>query len=34
MRFMSLSKAPGWHSYWQNPGDIGKALTTQWQLPP
>eukprot|EP01047_Picozoa_sp_COSAG01_P077244 COSAG01_NODE_13841_length_1527_cov_6614.590336_1_plen_27_part_10 len=26
--------APGWHSYWQNPGDIGKALTTQWQLPP
>eukprot|EP01043_Picozoa_sp_COSAG02_P055079 COSAG02_NODE_6334_length_3644_cov_2.248801_2_plen_673_part_00 len=30
----TLTMAPGWHSYWQNPGDIGKALTTQWQLPP
>jgi DsbC/DsbD-like thiol-disulfide interchange protein len=24
----------GWHTYWRNPGDSGKATTLQWQLPP
>jgi len=25
--------APGWHTYWLNPGDTGKATQIQWQLP-
>jgi DsbC/DsbD-like thiol-disulfide interchange protein len=24
----------GWHTYWRNPGDSGKATTLSWQLPP
>jgi DsbC/DsbD-like thiol-disulfide interchange protein len=24
----------GWHTYWRNPGDSGKATTLNWQLPP
>jgi len=24
---------PGWHIYWQNPGDSGQPPTVQWQLP-
>ncbi len=23
----------GWHTYWRNPGDSGKATTLQWDLP-
>ena len=23
----------GWHSYWKQPGESGKALTVKWQLP-
>lgn len=23
----------GWHGYWQNPGDAGKPIDLQWQLP-
>ena len=23
----------GWHSYWKNPGDIGKSLKATWTLP-
>ena len=23
----------GWHGYWQNPGDAGKALELEWTLP-
>ncbi|HCM84292.1 MAG TPA: protein-disulfide reductase DsbD family protein [Alphaproteobacteria bacterium] len=25
--------APGWHTYWKNPGDSGLATTLQWELP-
>ena len=25
---------PGWHGYWQNPGDAGEGLTLEWRLPP
>ncbi len=24
---------PGWHSYWQNPGDSGEATEIEWALP-
>ena len=24
---------PGWHGYWQNPGDAGLPMEVQWQLP-
>ena len=26
--------APGWHTYWRNPGDSGQATTLAWTLPP
>lgn len=26
--------APGWHTYWRNPGDSGGATTLDWTLPP
>ncbi|MGC1302898.1 MAG: protein-disulfide reductase DsbD domain-containing protein, partial [Caulobacteraceae bacterium] len=26
--------APGWHTYWRNPGDAGQATTLTWTLPP
>ena len=26
--------APGWHTYWTNPGDSGEPMTIDWQLPP
>ncbi|WEK45034.1 MAG: protein-disulfide reductase DsbD family protein [Candidatus Sphingomonas colombiensis] len=25
--------APGWHAYWQNPGDAGVGTRLEWQLP-
>ena len=25
---------PGWHTYWRNPGDSGKATEIAWRLPP
>jgi thiol:disulfide interchange protein DsbD len=25
--------APGWHTYWQNPGDSGEATKIEWTLP-
>ncbi len=25
--------APGWHTYWINPGDSGEAMTVAWDLP-
>jgi thiol:disulfide interchange protein DsbD len=25
--------APGWHTYWSNPGDSGEAATIEWALP-
>jgi thiol:disulfide interchange protein len=24
---------PGWHGYWQNPGDAGQPATVEWTLP-
>jgi len=26
--------SPGWHTYWINPGDTGKATRIHWSLPP
>jgi thiol:disulfide interchange protein DsbD len=26
--------APGWHTYWRNPGDSGEPVTLTWSLPP
>jgi thiol:disulfide interchange protein DsbD len=26
--------APGWHTYWKNPGDSGEPMTLDWTLPP
>lgn len=28
-----LQTAPGWHTYWKNPGDSGLATRVQWQVP-
>lgn len=25
--------APGWHTYWKNPGDAGAPTDIQWKLP-
>src|SRR5262249_20837818 len=25
--------APGWHTYWRNPGDSGEAIGLAWTLP-
>jgi DsbC/DsbD-like thiol-disulfide interchange protein/cytochrome c biogenesis protein CcdA len=29
-----MSPRPGWHGYWQNPGDAGVGTRIAWQLPP
>ncbi|WP_284273870.1 protein-disulfide reductase DsbD domain-containing protein, partial [Sphingomonas astaxanthinifaciens] len=29
-----MTPEPGWHGYWENPGDAGKAMTVAWDLPP
>jgi thiol:disulfide interchange protein DsbD len=29
-----LDMRPGWHTYWQNPGDAGQATTLKLKLPP
>ncbi|MEO8754700.1 MAG: protein-disulfide reductase DsbD domain-containing protein, partial [Casimicrobiaceae bacterium] len=31
---LRLKMAPGWHTYWQNPGDSGLPTTLAWTLPP
>lgn len=28
-----MTPDPGWHGYWQNPGDAGLGMTTEWNLP-
>ena len=28
-----LEPNPGWHAYWQNPGDAGKEPAIDWELP-
>ena len=30
---LQLQHAPGWHSYWKNPGDSGLPTELRWQLP-
>ncbi len=30
---ISMSPQPGWHGYWQTPGDSGFPLRTTWTLP-
>jgi DsbC/DsbD-like thiol-disulfide interchange protein len=29
-----LKMAPGWHTYWQFPGDAGIPTEIKWNLPP
>ncbi len=29
-----LQILPGWHTYWENPGDVGLPTAIQWQFPP
>lgn len=31
---IAMKPAPGWHGYWQNPGDAGQGMTLDWTLPP
>lgn len=31
---LRLEMKPGWHTYWQNPGDSGLATSLEWELPP
>ncbi len=31
---LRLAAAPGWHTYWRNPGDAGEPTTVDWTLPP
>jgi thiol:disulfide interchange protein DsbD len=31
---LELTMAPGWHTYWKNPGDAGMATKVTWTLPP
>ncbi|QCI79676.1 hypothetical protein E6W36_09425 [Hankyongella ginsenosidimutans] len=28
-----MTPQPGWHTYWQNPGDSGSATRLNWKLP-
>ncbi len=30
---LRLSMDPGWHSYWENPGDSGEPTEIEWDLP-
>ncbi|WP_242126398.1 protein-disulfide reductase DsbD domain-containing protein [Sphingobium sp. Sx8-8] len=29
----SMAPEPGWHGYWENPGDAGLGMTVKWTLP-
>ncbi|WP_176595089.1 protein-disulfide reductase DsbD [Sphingobium sp. 15-1] len=29
----SMTPEPGWHGYWENPGDAGLGMTVKWTLP-
>ena len=31
---LRIDHAPGWHTYWRNPGDSGLPTELIWQLPP
>ncbi len=30
---ISMTPKPGWHGYWQNPGDAGQPMRVKWNLP-
>lgn len=30
---LAMRPEPGWHGYWENPGDAGKGLELDWTLP-
>ena len=30
---LRLQPESGWHTYWRNPGEVGKATQVEWQLP-
>src|SRR5262245_15384383 len=30
---IQMIPAPGWHGYWQNPGDAGLPMKVEWRLP-
>jgi len=30
---IDMQPKPGWHGYWQNPGDAGQGMTVNWTLP-
>lgn len=30
---IDMKPRPGWHGYWQNPGDAGQGMTLDWTLP-
>ena len=30
---IQMIPSPGWHGYWQNPGDAGLPMEVEWQLP-
>ena len=30
---LKMEMDPGWHSYWQNPGDSGEPTEIEWELP-
>ncbi|HNJ48764.1 MAG TPA: protein-disulfide reductase DsbD family protein, partial [Novosphingobium sp.] len=30
---LHMRPEPGWHGYWQNPGDAGLGITLDWTLP-
>ncbi|MBA3056039.1 MAG: thiol:disulfide interchange protein [Sphingomonadales bacterium] len=30
---ITMRPEPGWHGYWQNPGDAGFGMTLNWDLP-
>jgi thiol:disulfide interchange protein len=31
---IAMQPQPGWHGYWQNPGDAGTEMSADWTLPP
>ena len=31
---LSITHAPGWHTYWKNSGDSGLPTQLEWKLPP
>src|SRR5688500_1864812 len=30
---VEMDSAPGWHTYWRNPGDSGIATALEWEVP-